>query len=413
MARRKNDPAHRPVRREPGQQAGRRPQQPPLFDQDTAPIPRQSRPRSGIQQVILPLGGQPVQQSNPERENRAAARRITRGEMRRRRIRRRLLAFCAFLMLAVLGIVLSVTVLFKVNGYRVEGPTKEAEVDTGIYSEDAILAALGIPMGENLFQFSLKEKEQQMMLALPYMESIQLRRSLPGTIVIRVKPAVELLKIPCAGGWAVVSEGLKVLSVQADEPRGLMLLSGIEAIHPAAGQPLVLDLPPDPTAEPEASSVPAATAAPSAQASANPGSQSAEELPVETEPNMSALHRLLAGLQQDNLIDGVESIDLSDLNEISFVYEDRVRVLVGTINTLDYKMEWARYILLNQKGDGLDPSDRGRLDISHVREDGSIQPLFSPGPLEEQPLPPQEPEAENDAAEEENAASSVPEEPQE
>ncbi len=385
MAQRRND-SHRPVRRPPPSGRNAQPHSRAMFDQDLSPVPHRREPRSGMQQVILPVGQQPSAHPRSHESQKARKRRVTRGEMRRRRMRRRLLACAGLLLLVTLGVILSVTVLFKVSGYRVEGMDHSVPADTGIYSEDAILSALGISTGENLFDFSLKEKEKEMALALPYLESIQLRRSLPGTIVVRVEPAVESYKLSSPGGWVVVSKGLKVLKVQPEEPDNLLYIEGVEPLHPAGGMPLVLDQPVTPQS---AVSVPESQSAqselPELDDSTAASSESSDQ--PDTEPVLHTLHLLLEQMQTDDLINGVNSINLSDLGEISFLYENRVRVRLGSVNALDYKMEWARYILLNQKGDGLQPGDRGRLDISHVRPDGSIQPLFTPGAAEEQAAP--------------------------
>ena len=387
-----------PVRRPPANHTKQRPNA-PLFDQDIAPVPRQA-PRNGqMQQVILPLGGTvpsaPPKRNHPPKKtkknrNKQAVhkRRVTQGEMRRRRIRRRILACVLIFLLVILGAVLSVTVLFKVTDYRIENLDKSQPADTGIYSEDAILSALGIPLEENMYEFSLKEKERQMALELPYLETIEVRRSLPGTLVVRVKPAVEAYKIRCAGGWAVVSPGMKVLDVRAEEPSGLLLIEGQEALHPAAGQPLRLDLLPEPESD-KTTQAPSSEESSSQEAASTeqPQSNSEPEMAHSTQPILDTLSCVLEGLAIDDLVAGVDSVQISDLNEISFVYQGRVKVLLGTVNTMDYKLEWARYILLNRNEDGLGPNDRGRLDISHVRDDGSIQPLFTPGPLEEQPRP--------------------------
>lgn len=211
-----------PNTRERGSRAPR-PERPELFDQAAQPVPRPSQRRADYSQpMILPVGdpltrqagaprpagqaprqprrGRPAQpppradqtrrrtapppaphQPAPPQDSRGLRRRMTRGEMRRRRRRRRIIAFVLLLALVALGVALSVTVLFKVEGFRLEGPEKGAEPDTGIYTEDAILAALGVPLGENIFQFSLADKERAMAAALPYLETIQVRRSLPGT----------------------------------------------------------------------------------------------------------------------------------------------------------------------------------------------------------------------------------------
>lgn len=415
-------------------------QRPELFDQAAQPAPRPARPQHNpVQQVILPLGsaprqrpaggprsrqGQPprqaedvwplrptgqLQPSRPEegawqpepprrarrgarrpadapgaegwaqemyeeeaRQQQGQRRRLTRGEMRRRRHRRRLIAFCLLLALAALGVALSVTVLFKVEGFRLEGPEKDAPADTGIYTEDAILAALNVPLGENIFQFSIAEKEQAMAAALPYLETIRVRRSLPGTVVVRVTPAVERYALKGEGGWVVLSGGLKVLQVSPNEPSGLIEITGAEPLGPAAGYPLALAE--DQAPAPASGAAPAASAPSAASSGAASGQgQNAAGTWLDT------LAGLLAGLDERGLSEGVTSLELGGLTEISFFYQGRVQVLLGTANSLDYKLQWAAYLLQNEEGDGLLETDRGVLDISHLRADGSIQPVFSPG----------------------------------
>lgn len=387
----------RPNAREPARRGRQRPE---LFDQTVQPVPRQAKPQHDrTQPVILPLGSVGQQrpagrQTAPPRGRQAAPpptrradpygpagpehdrypapaareeghrRRVTRGEMRRRRRRRRIIAFTLLLALAALGVALSVTVLLKVEGFRLEGPEKDTPPDTGIYTEDAILAALNVPLGENIFQFSLADKEQAMAAALPYLETIQVRRSLPGTIVVRVTPAVERYVMLGPGGWVILSGGLKVLQVSPNEPAGLMRITGAEPSGAVAGRPLALledSLPQD------------------AGAASGAGSRAAGE---EEAAWLETVSRLLKGLEESHLLDGVTSLDLGGLTEISFLYQGRIRVLLGTANSLDYKLKFAEELILNVHGDGLLETDRGSLDISHLRSDGSIQPVFSPGTIE-------------------------------
>lgn len=415
-----------PTTRERGSRAPR-PESPELFDQTLQPIPRPSQRRGDRSQpVVLPVGdpltrqaggprpagqaprssqrGRPAQQSRtgqprragpppaqhqpaphqpaPPPDSRGLRRRMTRGEMRRRRRRRRIIAFALLLALVALGVALSVTVLFKVEGFRLEGPEKGTEPDTGIYTEDAILAALNVPLGENIFQFSLAEKEQAMAAALPYLETIQVRRSLPGTVVVRVTPAVERYAIGCAGGWAVLSGRFKVLQVAPDAPEGLVQITGAEALDPVAGFPLAI-LEDTVDAAVGDAAVDAATAgtAGSAGSSSAPSSESGEGEEAE-QPWLEAVTEVLNGLEACGLSGEVTSLELGGLTEISFVYQGRVRVLLGTANNLDYKLEWASRLLKNENGEGLLETDKGRLDISHLRSDGSIQPVFSPGALD-------------------------------
>ena len=49
------------------------------------------------------------------------------------------------------------------------------------------------------------------------------------------------------------------------------------------------------------------------------------------------------------------------------------------MNELDYKLDYAEYMLLNKEGKGCAETDTGRLDCSHVRTDGSLQAIFAQG----------------------------------
>ena len=107
---------------------------------------------------------------------------------------------------------------------------------------------------------------------------------------------------------------------------------------------------------------------------------------------------LIAYLEREDLMDGVTGIWLEDLSYISFLYEDRIRVELGSDNSLDYKMQLAGYLLRNENGDALGAGDEGVLDCSHITQKGEIRPVFSP----DEPEPEPEPEGE-EAPEEESA----------
>ena len=103
MSDKNNRTVRRPAARQDG---GKAVPQAPLFDQQTAPIPRQPRRQTGeMQQMVLPLGAVGMEPLNapepaPRRRKKAGGRKrpesgparrrqMTRGEMRRRRRRRR------------------------------------------------------------------------------------------------------------------------------------------------------------------------------------------------------------------------------------------------------------------------------------------------------------------------------------
>ena len=60
----------------------------------------------------------------------------------------------------------------------------------------------------------------------------------------------------------------------------------------------------------------------------------------------------------------VTRIEFADTEQIAFLYQDRISVLLGTLNDLDYKLDRARYMLNNEDGKGCAATDTGRLDFS-------------------------------------------------
>ena len=79
---------------------------------------------------------------------------------------------------------------------------------------------------------------------------------------------------------------------------------------------------------------------------------------------------------------------MTDMSELSVLYEGRVSVRLGTANNLDYKIRFAAAIILDTQGNGLTASDRGTLDVSNQKDDGSVEALFTPA---EDPAPTPEP----------------------
>ena len=62
----------------------------------------------------------------------------------------------------------------------------------------------------------------------------------------------------------------------------------------------------------------------------------------------------------------VTRIEFADTEQIAFLYQDRISVLLGTLNDLDYKLDRARYMLNNE-------------DFSHVSAGSTRKIYFAQG----------------------------------
>ncbi len=273
---------------------------------------------------------------NVRRAARKKKRELTPGQARRRRRMRFLLAGMFVTAALAVGVVFSAAALFKIKTVSVQQP----EGGTA-YTDDQIVAAFGQPVGENMFGFSPAESEQSLLEALPYLETVDIQRRLPDTVVIEVTPAVEYCAVSGESGWAICSTSFKVLRIESEAPEGLIQVQGATAQSPSPGQPLVL-----------------------------------------TEADkLNALEQILSKAQTQGLVP-ISEINVSDLYEISFLYDGRIRIVLGTINDLDYKLDWAwRLVIPGQTEDGLTEEDRGTLDVSSRNEDGRGQAIWRSGSL--------------------------------
>ena len=98
------------------------------------------------------------------------------------------------------------------------------------------------------------------------------------------------------------------------------------------------------------------------------------------------LMQLLDCLETEGLSDGVTALDITDLSKISFTYQDRIQVLVGNSNRMDYKVRLAGVAILDPDK-GLAASDKGTLDVSYQQTDGEIKGYFAPDEPDPTPTP--------------------------
>lgn len=369
-------------RRSLGSRMGLQKQAPPRQRQ-TAPPQRPGRQQKPPQRQQPQLNPQKpgYVPGTPRRQ-----RRVTQAEVLRRRNQRRFLGVLGVLAVLVLGAFVSVNLLFKVTAFRVENFDRSTPADTGIYTEEEIIAALGVEQNSNLFGFSTADKTQLLQAQFPYLEEVRVDVQLPGTVVVKVRPATERFACMYSGGWVVLSDSLKILRSDLSQPEGLTLLS--------------CSLPTDFT--PQVGQ----TLAPQTYNSLLEGEATAT--PEAARPTAGeALTQLCALLESEGLTDGVTAIDVMDQSKLSFTYQGRIVVTLGNANRLDYKVRLAAAALLDPEK-GLLASDRGTLDVSYQQTDGEIRGYFAP----EEPEPTPEPTPEPEAGEEEgNTESESGEEP--
>ena len=376
--------------RRQGQQRSQRPRQ-----NTTAYPTNGSRPRNGqrpqnVQSARRPQSGgryRPTEANlrSPARREGRKKRRLTRAAVRRRRAIRRLTALALLLCVIGVGVYLTVTMLFKINTLEV---VVDGEVvqEVGGYSSAEILQALGVHAEENIFSFDPAEKAAALEKQFPLLENIRVERDYPNTVVVRTNAATAVYAMQTSSGWLSLSAGLKILDKDSAQP-DLIILCGGEPVSTTPGTQLEFETGPS---------------GPSSGSAASDSAASSEAGPP-TDKRLESLNTLLTALDSSELGADVTRIEFEDPEQMAFLYQGRISVLLGTLNELDYKLRLAKYVLLNEGGKGCSPTDTGMLDLSHLSASSSRKFRFAQGEptlpsgwtAPEEPAAPAEAEAES------------------
>lgn len=319
------------------------------------------RPSGSSSREIPP--GSPQRAAAAQQRLARKKRRLTRAMVRRRRLRRRITAALLLLAVVAAGSYLTIVMLFKISAIEVRDSSGQRLDQAGAYTSAQVLEALGVQLEENIFSFDPGEKAAALEQAFPLLEQIEVKRVYPSTVVVQVTPAQPAYAMQAGNGWVTLSASLKILASESVQP-DLPVLWGGDPVSLTPGVQLEYQAEPDQTA---ASSDAAGSAA------------SSEAEPAPADPRLETLQGMLEQLERRGLLSGVTRLEYASAEDAAFLYEDRISVRLGTLNELDYKMDYVEYMLRNENGDGCAATDTGTLDCSHIRSDGTVQVIFAQG----------------------------------
>ncbi len=210
-----------------------------------------------------------------------------------------------FLLAACIMLILSTTLLFNVENVNVTGASN--------YTAQEIIDASGIKAGDNLVRMTSERMADKIEEKLVYIENAEITRSFPDTLVINVEASIPAANFICDKYILLISRSGKVLE-QINEPKaGLLNFTGTE---PKSGL-----LPGD-------------------------------VFESEDEHKTAIINELMEYYaKSEKSAEGVTLIDVSDRSNISYTYDGRIVVKLGTINDIDYKMDFSREIVTKQIGE--------------------------------------------------------------
>ena len=249
---------------------------------------------------------------------RRPARRPAHRPYRRRRYHGRgkltvLTRFLSFLIIcsAIAG---ALILFFKVQSFVVSGNRR--------YTEQEIIDSTGVEIGDNMYLLNKYAIGRQITRALPYIDSVLIRRSLPDTLIITVTECQAAAAIEQDGAWWLLSTGGKLLEqVAAAQAARYPSVTGVELLMPEAGE--------------------------------------SAEFPAAGTITETQLLALLKAAESRGMLGEVERIDCSGSDELVMEYAGRFRVVMGYDDNFDQDLR-----LVEEAVESLQPNETGTLQLT-------------------------------------------------
>jgi len=136
--------------------------------------------------------------------------------------------------LAVIGaLTVGATVFFQVETVAVVGSER--------YTQEEVASASSVQVGDNLFRLNKAAIRDRIEEELPYVESVDIRRSLPSTLVITVRECSAVAAVQAANQSWLISENGKLLE-KGNGGDAVLAVTGLIPVVPREGTPLAVEL---------------------------------------------------------------------------------------------------------------------------------------------------------------------------
>ena len=221
-----------------------------------------------------------------------------RNQQRRRRRKRNLSLYylLIFILVTAVGIILSLTVLFKIEKINVEGKTQ--------YDTNSIIQSSKIKIGDNLLRINKDKIRQNIVNDLIYIDNVTVKRSFPNTVDIIVEPSVPYANVAYDKGFLLISKTGKILSSSEQPQEGIVVFKGFKPKKLDRGSIIMSD---------------------------------------DKEQD-----KLLTSLCEEVYkfgITQINSIDITDKYNITMLYDNRITIEIGSQNDLEYKIKYANELI--------------------------------------------------------------------
>lgn len=207
---------------------------------------------------------------------------INRTNQRRRKNRRKKIIIRVILCLVFLcaGIIFALTMFFNISDITVTGDA--------VYSTDEVVNSSGVGNGDNLIFISKNKINEKITIELPYVGSVKIKRHLPTELELVIEKTEAVYAVVSNGYYTLLNENGKVLETDLEY----------------VGDNIIL---------------------------LNLGEITSLEVGKTVNADETVLEKLasIRTACNENGIDSITSIDLSDIYNIKLVYQGRITLELG------------------------------------------------------------------------------------
>ncbi len=287
-------------------------------------------------------GGSGQRQGVPVQKSREELRREARLKRERQQKRKRRFTTCMLVLAAVvIGVILSLTVFFKINTIEVTG--------TSQYSKESILNVCGVDTGDNLFLIKKTGVAEKISRALPFTGEITVKRSFPNKIVIQVTDSVPSSAVVYEDGYALLNQEQKVLATVSTE----------EELYALVAQQLYIAEETQTENNTEDSTDTASQTKTDAEVETAKSqiimisgltvskAEAGKKITFENNAAYTAYQDVTKALEEEEFT-GVTGLDFSNSSDVRMEYEKRIILKLGSASGLNRKLQLAEKVLEEQ-----------------------------------------------------------------
>lgn len=213
----------------------------------------------------------------------------TKRRKKRNKLRKFFIWLSVAIVIAAVGVVLSLTAFFGIENITVSGNSR--------YTEEEILNQCIINTGENLFLADTKSASEMLELNLPYIYTAEIKRKLPSTIELVITEAEPSYYIQNKDKtFILLDDNFKVLETGAEKGSGIAVKKA-KVTEASAGRQIVFE-----------------------------------------DGDTGECLKKLSQAVKDNYIDEITAIYSNNISDNYVVYDNRIEFKLGTCDDLEHKI---------------------------------------------------------------------------